>query len=147
MRVGSSGGGFFFKSFSKCESYQGIIAQSGLAAWAWGPWDHLPFPKLTKAGRWMTINAYWLDGTPRTGFFQIGVGAVGAETIFLPSNYSVNAANGNRETFYYYVQNYPATPLIFNEPFAMPAGLDLSVRHMDSVAGVKDLHVDFYLWD
>lgn len=142
MKLGLSGGGFFFKPFSRTISWSNFTIFPNAGAGVYGAWAHtllLPFT-LTIKSRWLEIVVYSADmGAGRTTYhFQLGQGSAGNETVLLPTSGSFR---------YTYDPTLPCNPHRFSFPYLMQPGFDLAFRCMANIAGASPMYANIYVWD
>jgi hypothetical protein len=145
MNVNDSGGGFFSKPFADMNLYGPYSVFSGING-AMGGWAHsMFFPLATVVqGRWIQIIYSRTDASlnKRSGNLQIGIGAAGAETLFLPGKIPSPTSG-----FYYEIDTVaPSDPQSIEFPFQIPINVEFSVRASSNTAVQTFLGVYIYVW-
>lgn len=139
MDVGSSGGGYFYGPFVSTQGFGNFTASPSAIPAAYGNWAHLAVAIPTGKGRWFEMIVWPQDyGSIYT--VQIGRGAIGAETLFQPSD-----GTG------FYIDWFSAIkwPIPYRLSFPTSVGLnqELCVRCASVPGGGQDLNFILYLWN
>lgn len=139
MKVGQSGGGFFFKPFSKTQTFQNFNINSPAVADAFGNWAHAFGPTvLTIGGRWIRFVFFANTIPDRVFNIEMGIGPVGGEVKFLPTTGAIRFRTDSLQ---------PTQPYTLSFPFRIPAGADISLRAA-SPSGIAALFTGaIYIWD
>ena len=137
--IGGFGGGFFFGPFTVTNGHGTMTMVPAAGLGVYGAWAHAAPVVQTASGRWLEIDI-WPNDYGAIYLVQIGLGSVGNEVLFQPSD-----GTG------FYIDWFSAikwtVPFRISFPVTIPALSEFSVRCASAPGGTNQLAANIYLWN
>jgi hypothetical protein len=139
MKVGGSGGGYFYGPFVSTQSFGTFVCTPGIVINSFGAWAHLPAPVPTGRGRWLEMAVSPADYGCHYRV-EIGIGALGSEVSFQPSD-------GQGFHIDWFSTIKWIVPFRISFPTSVGVGREFSVRCASVPGGGADINVNIWLWN
>lgn len=137
--ISGFGGGFFFGPFTSTQGFGTYTMLPNALPGVYGAWAHLVVPIPTGSGRWLEASV-WPNAYGAIYLVQVGLGALGAEKPFQPSD-----GTG------FYIDWFSGikwiVPFRISFPTSMLAGQEICCRCASVPGGINQLTANIYLWN
>jgi hypothetical protein len=139
MKVGGSGGGYFYGPFVSTQIFGTFQMTPGALPLQFGPWNHIGAPILTGRGRWLEM-LIWPSNYGDRYFVEIGLGALGNEVLWQPSG------GFGFEIHWDDPIKWPV-PFRLSFPSSVGTGKEFCTRCSTLAGGGLDIFATIWLWN